>query len=243
MAIRLLPFRDYDEHDVVNLFRSAGTLDKFIDLSDAAKRSTPEGDAGVFVKVNAGDLTGDWDPVDVTTNPASLLGKTDYPHVGRNTYPQTALAVEPMGAPTAGGNLVNQSCIGITLRQTVARDENGENLLYNPVKKDELFGVLPGEAVPVLSKGMVTLTEDCFAPDGASPPAPIVGAVGQLLEIADNGQVTPVDRDSATGAQVVGQILAVGDRDDNAGSQGGTNVFGNAGYQTGKYYIVKIDCA
>jgi len=240
MAIRLLPFRDYDEHDVVNLFRSAGTLDEFIDLSDALKRSTPEGDAGVFVKVAAGDLTGDWDPVDVTTNPTSLLGKTDYPHVGRNTYPQTALAVKPTEGFAAAPN---ETCIGITLRQTVARDENGENLLYNPVKKDELFGVLPGEAVPVLSKGMVTLTEDCFASDGATPPVTLVGAVGQLLEIAANGQVTPVDRDSTTGAQVVGQILAVGDRDDNAGSQGGKNVFGNAGYQTGKYYIVKIDCA
>jgi len=29
MAIRLLPFRDYDEHDVVNLLKSAGTLKLF----------------------------------------------------------------------------------------------------------------------------------------------------------------------------------------------------------------------
>jgi len=227
MAIRLLPFRDYDEHDVVNLFKSAGNLSDFIDLSDSSKRSTAQGDAGVFVTVSAGDLTGDWDPVDVTSNPASLLGKTDYPHVGRNTYPQAALSV----SPTAGN--ATESCIGITLRQTVARDENGENLLYNPVKKDELFGVLPGEAVPVLSKGLVTLSADALT--GA-------GTVGQVLQTAADGQVEPVDRGSATN-QVVGQILAVGDRDDDAGSQGGKNVFGNDGFQSGKYYIVKIDCA
>jgi len=227
MAIRLLPFRDYDEHDVVNLFKSAGNLSDFIDLSDSSKRSTAQGDAGVFVTVSAGDLTGDWDPVDVTSNPASLLGKTDYPHVGRNTYPQAALSV----SPTAG--TATESCIGITLRQTVARDENGENLLYNPVKKDELFGVLPGEAVPVLSKGLVTLSADALT--GA-------GTVGQVLQTAADGQVEPVDRGSATN-QVVGQILAVGDRDDDAGSQGGKNVFGNDGFQSGKYYIVKIDCA
>lgn len=227
MAIRLLPFRDYDEHDVVNLFKSAGNLSDFIDLSDSSKRSTAQGDAGVFVTVSAGDLTGDWDPVDVTSNPASLLGKTDYPHVGRNTYPQAALSV----SPTAG--TATESCIGITLRQTVARDENGENLLYNPVKKDELFGVLPGEAVPVLSKGLVTLSADALT--GA-------GTVGQVLQTAADGQVEPVDRGSATN-QVVGQILAVGDRDDEAGSQGGTNVFGKAGFQKGAYYIVKIDCA
>ena len=54
MAIRLLPFRDYDEHDVVNLFKSAGTLtEQFIDLSNAGRRSTPQGDAGVFVNVSA----------------------------------------------------------------------------------------------------------------------------------------------------------------------------------------------
>jgi len=227
MAIRLLPFRDYDEHDVVNLFKSAGTLDKFIDLSDGNKRSTPEGDAGVFVTVSAGDMTGDWDPVDVTSNPTSLLGKTDYPHVGRNTYPQASLSV----SPTAG--TATESCIGITLRQTVARDENGENLLYNPVKKDELFGVLPGEAVPVLSKGLITLTAAALTE---------AGSVGQVLQTAADGKVAPVARGSATN-QVVGTILAVGDRNDNAGSQGGTNVFGNAGLQTGKYYIVKIDCA
>ena len=227
MAIRLLPFRDYDEHDVVNLFKSAGALSDFIDLSDATKRSTPQGDAGVFVTVSAGDLTGDWDPVDVTTNPASLLGKTDYPHIGRNTYPQAALSV----SPTAGS--ATESCIGITLRQTVARDELGENLLYNPVKKDELFGVLPGEAVPVLSKGLITLTADALTE---------AGTVGQVLETAADGQVKPVDRGSATN-QIVGQILAVGDRDDDAGSQGGTNVFGNVGFQKGAYYIVKIDCA
>ena len=228
MAIRLLPFRDYDEHDVVNLFKSAGALSDFIDLSDAAKRSTPQGDAGVFVTVSAGDLTGDWDPVDVTTNPASLLGKTDYPHVGRNTYPQAALSV----SPTAGS--ATESCIGITLRQTVARDELGENLLYNPVKKDELFGVLPGEAVPVLSKGLITLTADALTE---------AGTVGQVLEIAADGQVKPVNRDGTHTNQIVGQILAVGDRNDDAGSQGGTNVFGNAGFQNGAYYIVKIDCA
>ena len=74
MAIRLLPFRDYDEHDVVNMYRSAGDLGEFINLSESAKRSTPQGDAGVFVKVDNGALNpalGDWDPVDIASNPNS----------------------------------------------------------------------------------------------------------------------------------------------------------------------------
>jgi len=230
MAIRLLPFRDYDEHDVVNLFKSAGSLDKFIDLSDSNKRTTPEGDAGVFVKVSQGsldDTDANWNPVDVTSNPTSLLGKTDYPHVGRNVYPQASLSVEPTEGTTT------ETCIGITLRQTVARDENGENLLYNPIKKDELFGVLPGEAVPILSKGLVTITADAFSS---------AGAPGQVIQTAADGKVEPVARGSATN-QVVGTILATGTRDDEAGSQGGTNVFGNTGLMNGAYYLVKLDCA
>jgi hypothetical protein len=235
MAIRLLPFRDYDEHDVVNLFRSAGNLGDFIDLSDANKRSTKQGDAGVFVKVSNGslsDASNAWDPVDVTSNPTSLLGKTDYPHVGRNTYPQTALSVEAVNANS-------DPCLGVTLRQTVARDELGENLLYNPVKKDELFGVLPGEAVPVLSKGMITLTADAF---NGSP------AIGQALLPSTDGKATGVDYGNVSAGQnVIGTVLASGYRADSINN--GTNVFGRAGLQvTGandntSYFIVKIDCA
>lgn len=236
MAIRLLPFRDYDEHDVVNLFKSAGTLEQFIDLSHADRRSTPQGDAGVFVKVSAGTLNADgtsWDPIDIDakTGANSLLGKTDYPNVAKNFYPEAALSFEPLAGP-------EDECIGITLRQTVARDELGENLLYNQVKKDELFGVLPGEVVPVLSKGMISITADAF--EGGT-----VGTVGQVLIGAANGQVSATTRATAlaAGQQILGKILAVGHRDDEAGALGGTNVFGKAGLMKGGYAIVKIDCA
>ena len=236
MAIRLLPFRDYDEHDVVNLFKSAGTLEQFIDLSHANRRSTPQGDAGVFVKVANGSLNAEgtnWDPIDIDakTGANSLLGKTDYPNVAKNFYPEATLSFAPIAAPT-------DSCIGITLRQTVARDELGENLLYNQVKKDELFGVLPGEVVPVLSKGMISITADAFE-DGT------VGAAGQVLIGAADGKVAALDRTAVADPnhQIIGTILAVGHRDDHAGALGGTNVFGNAGLMNGGYAIVKIDCA
>ena len=230
MAIRLLPFRDYDEHEVVNLFKSAGNLDDFIDLSSATKRSTKQGDAGVFVKVAAGSLSDEsnaWDPIDVTSNPTSLLGKTDYPHVGRNTYPQASLSVEPV-------NAASDPCLGVTLRQTVARDELGENLLYNPIKKDELYGVLPGEAVPVLSRGLITLTDDAIAAGTA---------VGDRLVPHLNGRASGV-AGSSVGAtdNVIGTVIASGYRNDAINN--GTNVFGKAGLQvSGSYYIVKLDAA
>ena len=235
MAIRLLPFRDYDEHDVVNLFKSAGTLEQFIDLSHADRRSTAQGDAGVFVKVSNGSLNAEgtsWDPIDIDaqTGANSLLGKTDYPNVAKNFYPEATLSFAPIGAP-------EDECIGITLRQTVARDELGENLLYNQVKKDELFGVLPGEVVPVLSKGMISITSDAF--EGGT-----VGTAGQVLIGAADGQVAAVARTAVVaGQKILGTILAAGYRDDEAGTLGGTNVFGKAGLMKGGYAIVKIDCA
>ena len=241
MAIRLLPFRDYDEHDVVNLFKSAGTLEQFIDLSHADRRSTPQGDAGVFVKVSAGTLNAEgtsWDPIDIDaqTGANSLLGKTDYPNVAKNFYPEAALSFAPLAGPT-------DECIGITLRQTVARDELGENLLFNQVKKDELYGVLPGEVVPVLSKGMISITEDAFALGGDAF-ADVVTVGGVLIGAAD-GQVSVTTRAAAiaANAQVIGKVLARGFRDDEAGALGGTNVFGKAGLMKGGYAIVKIDCA
>jgi len=241
MAIRLLPFREYDEHDVVNLFKSAGTLEQFIDLSTDGRRSTPQGDAGVFVKVSNGSLNGEdtnWDPIDIDAQNGanSLLGKTDYPNVAKNFYPEATLSFEPLEAST-------DECIGITLRQTVAYDELGQNLLYNPIKKDELFGVLPGEVVPVLSKGMISITSDAFTFGEGESWADV--EAGKLLVGAAGGTVAISTRaDAATaGAQIIGKVLAVGYRDDEAGALGGTNVFGNKGLMKGGYAIVKIDCA
>ena len=230
MAIRLLPFRDYDEHEVVNLFKSAGNLDDFIDLSSATKRSTKQGDAGVFVKVSAGSLSDEsdaWDPIDVKSNPTSLLGKTDYPPVGRNTYPQASLSVEPVSS-------ASDPCLGVTLRQTVVRDELGENLLYNPIKKDELYGVLPGEAVPVLSRGLITLTDDAIAAGTA---------VGDRLVPHFNGRASGVAGGSVAATDnVIGTVIASGYRNDSINN--GTNVFGKAGLQvSGSYYIIKLDAA
>jgi hypothetical protein len=141
MATRLLPFRQYDDQDVINLYA----------LADAAVNESVtgvgSGDAGVFVKVSAGNF--DLDPVSYATN--SYLGKTDYPFVGANSYPSVNLKV----TPAASGDTTN--CLGITLRQTAKFDENGEKLLYYRQKAEELMCVLPGQAVPVATRGMFSV--------------------------------------------------------------------------------------
>jgi hypothetical protein len=216
MAIRLLPFRQYAEEDVVNLFANTDSNDK---VSDSGN-----GDAGVFVKVSAGDFSAD--PVGYESN--SYLGKTDYPFIGRNQYPVVPLKVT---AASAG-----DSCLGVTLFQTALKDENDEKLLYYPQKKLETQSVLTGEAVPVLGKGIITV-DTATVLDGTQQ-------VGHFVRLSNNaGKISG----HAAGHHVnnIGQILATGQRvnrgvsdDQFAGSSVGTGAAGSAG----KYAVIRINC-
>ena len=89
MAIRILPFRQYAEQDVVNLYALKGT-----DVNDNLA-TKGNGDAGVFVSVSNGKL----DDGPVTYASSSYLGKTDYPYVGRDQYPSVQLRA---GAASTG---------------------------------------------------------------------------------------------------------------------------------------------
>ena len=185
MANRLLPFRQYDENDVVNMYA----------LVDAAVNENVTGvgtgDAGVFVKVSAGNF--DLDPVSYSSD--SYLGKTDYPHVGFNQYPKVNLKV----SPAASGDLTN--CLGITLRQTAKFDENGEKLLYYRQKAEELMCVLPGQAVPVATRGIFSLSANAI--DGTL-------TVGSGFKLSENGgKVTGCAHDDGG---KLGIVLGTGSR-------------------------------
>ena len=147
MALRLYPFRQYSDHDVINMFAS--------DTADTLPSTNGNGSAGVFVKVSAGNL--DLDPITYADN--AYLGKTDYPFIGAAQYPSVPLQF------TVATN--NAPVLGITLNQTLLEDENGEKLLYNPVKASELQAVLSGQASPVATRGLFTLDEKAIgAGDG-----------------------------------------------------------------------------
>ena len=142
MAIRILPFRQYDENDVINLFS--------MDACNSDPSQTVA-DAGMLVSVSARDM--DKDPVELAADGSNYLGKTNYPHVARNYYPSV-----PLKVTATDGDVP----LGITLAQTLSHDENGENLLRYPQKKTELYAVTSGEAVPVATKGVFTLFETAF---------------------------------------------------------------------------------
>ena len=193
MGLKILPFRQYSDHDVVNLYRVADGM--VLDSTTGAG----SGDAGTFVKVSAGDFSAD--PVSYATD--SYLGKTDYPFVGRNQYPKVSLQIEP----TTSGDIP----LGITLLQTAKNDENGEKLLYNPQKATELQAALPGEAVPVATKGIFTISADAF--DGSLGGSLSVGS-GIKASDSNAGLVTG---SAPTDSACFGTILGTGSRSSQNG--------------------------
>jgi len=105
-------------------------------------------------------------------------------HIGYNAYPSNGMTVE---AATSG----DDGIIGITLRETLAYDENGEKMLYYKQKLDEAQGVLPGQTVPVLSRGLVLLDVTAFE-SGGEPAVgnPLFASAGKLTTTDPGGNVS-----------------------------------------------------
>ena len=198
MAKRILPYRDYSEHDVVNLFAldvDGATLSSFV------SNGSGDFDAGVVVSVSAGALPGEVSELRASTpdNLRDYLGASfGSAHIGFNGYPaNTGMTV----APADGSG----RALGITLRETLAFDENGEKLLYYKQKLDEAQGVLPGQTVPVLTRGLVLLAASAI--DGTP-------AVGDDLEVKAGGKLG-----GQTTGESVGSVIAIGEESDNSSAK------------------------
>ena len=216
MALRILPFRQYNEHNVVNLYALDSTATIPGDLATEG-----DGDAGILVKIKNGDFDKgiDFDFSNTAGSNGAYLGETNYPHVARNGYPQvTGMTFEPTSESTPG------TMLGITLRQTATHDENGEKLLYYRQKAIEHQAVLPGEVVPVLTAGLVTLAASAFDTSTADL------AVGATLGAGDDGTLK-------VGGTGVGRVLATGSR--TAGNT--ADQFAGAAGSSAAYALVKIE--
>lgn len=221
MANRLLPFRQYNEHFVINLFRlklEGETIANF----KADSSSTGNHDAGLLVKVSSTD----WakaEPAgyDVAAAEKTLLdgylgaSKSNFPHVAANSYPAAQPMFEAAGA--------DDKPLGVTLRQTLAFDENDEKLLYYRQKLEDLYGVLPGEVVPVLTKGIVTVAASAVT--GTPTGDVFAGAGGKF---------------ASSGSNKVGTLLGAGDRDSVFDGEKSPDYFAGDG-STGAYYIINLD--
>ena len=199
MAKRILPYRDYSEHDVINMFALDVTGET---LADFKSNGIGNFDAGVVVSVSAGALPGEVSELRATTpdNLRDYLGASfSGAHIGFNGYPaNTGMTV----APADGTG----RALGITLRETLAFDENGEKMISYKQKLDEAQGVLPGQSVPVFTKGLILLSASAFA----SAPA-----LGDDLEVSS----TAGKLETATTGTVVGTVLAVGEDSDNSSNK------------------------
>jgi len=174
----LRPFRQYDEHDVINLFTM----------------STDTVDAGRFVKMHTG-WSSDADQIDL----GSAIGNT-YNNVLSTTWSLTAKM-----QLSGGGDLP----IGLTLVAMKETDENGEKLVYNPRKAAEMGVVVPGQSVPLLTRGLLIIKSgdsDWLA--SASVTA------GQILYAAASGEISPNDNSGANKA--IGIALGAKDANDFA---------------------------
>jgi hypothetical protein len=203
---RLLPFRQYDENDVINFY----SLD------------TETGEAGSVVKISDANLSDE--PVKYVERGDSdsflnTLGK------GLSLYPEVPYKVTKCS--TTGGGV---KALGILLRDVRNKDENGENLLYYPQKKEELQCVVSGEAVPVATKGLFTINTRGLT-NGLAP------AINSFAMPSLNGTITGLVTTAAKHHEhhthSIGRFIATGNRE----SQGSTtDAF------AGAYAILKLSC-
>ena len=160
---RLSPFRDYDEHDVLNLF-AFGDSAVALGVTDVVY-------AGSVVKIKTG-----WKNDDETQD---MIG-----NVGAG-YDNTVSQRWGVTAEVEYCNGGAETPLGITLFDVREYDENQEALKFNPRKQDELQAVLTGQAVPVATKGTFLFATGAWVADGAAV------AAGDSIYASGNGQVTP----------------------------------------------------
>ena len=180
MAHTLRPYRDYSEHDVVNLFA--------VDAAQDANGVIAT--AGTVVKVTGNgfqpvaDSTLGGGTGFLGTIPVDLGGTLSIP--GLSNVVSNRYVVNAKVAPATNTDLV---ALGITLMSTQELDENGEKLVFNPRKAAEKGVVISGQAVPVLTKGIVVYSGSDIS-NTANVGAPVyVSATAGLTTTAGNATV------------------------------------------------------
>jgi hypothetical protein len=173
------------------------------------------GDNGIFVKITTGDFNAD----PVAYGDDSYLGKTDYPHIGYAKYPKVAKKVAP--AASGEAHLV----LGLTLSQTALYDENGEKVLYYRAKKEDQSLVAKGEAVPIATRGIFTISANAF--EGSITGGDYVVGTGLTISNNGGGKVTGV---AASDASSIATVLGTGSRT----SRTNTDQF------AGEYLVIKL---
>ncbi len=151
---KLLPFRQIDENDVVNLFAHAAA-------------SANKGD---LVKLDG-------------SNTWKVGNEFELANVSDTTYANTVSDRYSVAARVAACGSGDKP-LGMLMYDVAETDENGEKLIWHPRKAHEMQVSLSGQAVPVLTRGIVLVEvesgEDTLQAIGAGTTG-YAGAAGALI--------------------------------------------------------------
>lgn len=150
----LKPFRDYDEHDVINLFA--------VNAASANKGTVVTADSN---GINLKDATS-LDNLSFVNNTLSAQFNVPW-------------TVSPAASGAAKGQIV-----GLLLKDVRAVDENGERLIFNPRKAAEMDVIVSGQAAPILTKGIVLVSGIVGTPGFGSGAAVADAGGGDLKVVA-----------------------------------------------------------
>jgi hypothetical protein len=171
----LKPFRNYSEHDVINLYAYLGEAPVSKGTLVSPINTWSNNDGGVYQE-----------PTDMTSTLNAVSARFD-------------VIAEVTATPTY--NTV-PAPFGIILKDVREVDENGEYLIYNPRKLAEMDAVLPNQAVPILTKGIVFINDFDLTDRGAGGGLP---DVGDAAYAGDDGKI------ATDGIVVVGKFLSTVD--------------------------------
>lgn len=139
----LKPFRDYSEHDVINMFAATGVLQK----GTLVAVSSAVGNTNVFQNTGAPPAT-PYQTVSTTFGSA--------PSYAYTTRGSVAWTVKAATSPTTvtGAGAVGDTCIGMLLYEVASTNRFGEDYRYRPNwDREEQQVVVVGDAVPIVKRG------------------------------------------------------------------------------------------
>jgi hypothetical protein len=150
----LKPFRDYDEHDVINLFAYSGA------------------------SANKGTV------VTVQGNGVNLLDATSLDNLSPYGNTLSAQYNVPWTVGPAASGASKGAIVGMLMKDVRTVDENGERLIYNPRKAAEMDVIVSGQAAPILTKGIVLVNGIVGTPNFGSGAAVSDAGGGDLKVVA-----------------------------------------------------------
>ena len=181
----LKPFRQIHENDVINLFAYDGVVDltNYVERGQMVRHVTAKG----------------WKQDDLSHSSIN------------NSYPNTISdrwSVNARGTLTESGDSV--APLGMLLYDVKEYDENGEKLIWHPLKGHEMQVALSGQAVPILTRGIV-LVNGITDTDS-------VAAAGQDVYATDSGGImtaaaswSSVPTDVHRSGSLLGPVAAAAD--------------------------------